>query len=265
MSYTKVGWQNSPNSSTPLTAENLDKMDSGIKKNSDDIEEANNAFSTFKTGEFETMTTDISNMKEDNTTNKKDISGLKTDVSGAKSSINDLKNNIDEINPKIKSLENIVEQLKKEVKQNVQDGVLQKVYPVGSFYISESTSDPATLFGFGQWEKIEDRFLIGASSNTPLRSTGGSFTHKHGTNASVNGTLTAAIGAVNNNINTLGYDAITEGPVSGFASATYIFSSNATPGSSGTHWNHGTKIYGETADVAIAPPYYAVNIWRRTA
>lgn len=121
MSYTKIGWQNSPNSSTPLTAENLDKMDSGIKKNSDDIEEANNAFSTFKTGEFETATTDISNLKQDNTTNKKDISGLKTDVSGAKSSINDLKNEIDKINPKITELESVTGQLSKDVSKAKED------------------------------------------------------------------------------------------------------------------------------------------------
>lgn len=121
MSYTKIGWQNSPNASTPLTAENLDKMDSGIKKNSDDIEETNSAFSTFKTGEFETATTDISNLKQDNTINKKDISGLKTDVSGAKSSINDLKNEIDKINPKITELESATGQLNKDVSKAKED------------------------------------------------------------------------------------------------------------------------------------------------
>lgn len=38
MSYTRVNWQNSPNTSTPLSAENLNKMDAGIKQNADDIE-----------------------------------------------------------------------------------------------------------------------------------------------------------------------------------------------------------------------------------
>lgn len=121
MSYTKVGWQNSPNSSTPLTAENLDKMDSGIKKNSDDIEEANNAFSTFKTGEFETATTDISNLKQDNTINKKDISGLKTDVSGAKSSITQLRQDVDGIKPKVTTLESVTGQLDKDVSKAKED------------------------------------------------------------------------------------------------------------------------------------------------
>jgi hypothetical protein len=261
MGYTKIGWQNSPNASTPLTAENLDKMDSGIKKNSDDIEEANNEFSKFKTDEFATATTDISNMKEDNTTNKKDISGLKTDVSGAKSSINDLKNNIDKINPKIKSLENIVEQLKKEVKQNVQDGVLQKVYPVGSFYISESTVSPATLFGFGRWEKIEDKFLIGASRNTPIKSSGGSKTHSHGNKNGRNGNLAAAIGAVNGNVNAIGYKAANDTDISVLGNATFVVS-GAGQGFAG--WNHFTAVVGQTAEDGTLPPYYAVNIWRRT-
>ena len=38
-SYTRVNWQNSPNTATPLSADNLNKMDAGIKKNADDIEQ----------------------------------------------------------------------------------------------------------------------------------------------------------------------------------------------------------------------------------
>lgn len=38
-SYTRVNWQNSPNTATPLSAENLNKMDAGIKQNADDIEQ----------------------------------------------------------------------------------------------------------------------------------------------------------------------------------------------------------------------------------
>lgn len=38
MSYTRVNWQDAPSVSTPLTASNLNKMDAGIKQNTDDIE-----------------------------------------------------------------------------------------------------------------------------------------------------------------------------------------------------------------------------------
>lgn len=38
-------------------------------------------------------------------------------------------------------------------------GVCNKVYPIGSVYISFGSEDPATIFG-GEWERIEDRFLL---------------------------------------------------------------------------------------------------------
>lgn len=53
--------------------------------------------------------------------------------------------------------------------------VLNMIYPVGSIYLSVNDTSPADLFG-GTWEKIENRFLIGASSSKPVNSTGGSNT-----------------------------------------------------------------------------------------
>lgn len=52
---------------------------------------------------------------------------------------------------------------------------INAVYPVGSIYLSVNNTSPTYLFG-GTWEKIEDRFLIGASSSKPVNSTGGSNT-----------------------------------------------------------------------------------------
>ena len=37
-------------------------------------------------------------------------------------------------------------------------------YPVGSIYISAASTSPADMFG-GTWEKIKDRFLLGADSS----------------------------------------------------------------------------------------------------
>nr|DAQ73737.1 MAG TPA: Receptor Binding Protein [Caudoviricetes sp.] len=141
-----------------------------------------------------------------------------------------------------------------------QSQLLQRVYPIGSLYISESTVSPATLFGFGRWEKIEDRFLIGASRNMPIKSSGGSKTHAHGNKDGRNGNLAAAIGATNNQPNTIGYKAANDTNIGAVGGATYVVAGTSIGFGS---WNHFTQVVGQTAEDGTLPPYYAVNIWRR--
>ena len=57
------------------------------------------------------------------------------------------------------------------------DQVISKVYPVGSIYMSVNSTDPGTLFG-GTWERIQGKFLLGASSGHTAGSTGGAETVK---------------------------------------------------------------------------------------
>lgn len=51
------------------------------------------------------------------------------------------------------------------------------IYPVGSIYMSVNDTDPARLFG-GAWERIKERFLLGAGNTHTAGSTGGEFEHK---------------------------------------------------------------------------------------
>ena len=44
----------------------------------------------------------------------------------------------------------------------LQQNILKYVYPVGSIYISATSVNPSALFGFGSWQPIEGKFLIGA-------------------------------------------------------------------------------------------------------
>ena len=56
--------------------------------------------------------------------------------------------------------------------------VLQRVFPVGSFYTSYNiNTNPAQLLGFGTWTAVQGRFLLSASSAYPAGSTGGAATH----------------------------------------------------------------------------------------
>ena len=45
--------------------------------------------------------------------------------------------------------------------------IFDLIYPVGSFYISAKSTNPAILFG-GTWEQIQGRFLLGRSSSYPV-------------------------------------------------------------------------------------------------
>lgn len=51
------------------------------------------------------------------------------------------------------------------------------IYPVGSIYMSVSDADPALLFG-GTWERLKDRFLIGAGGAYEINKPGGASTVK---------------------------------------------------------------------------------------
>ena len=119
--------------------------------------------------------------------------------------------------------------------------------------------DPNIILG-GKWEKIEDRFLIGASKNTPIKSQGGSFTHSHGSLDGRNGNLAAAIGATNNNPNVIGYKAVNDTNIGALGNATYVVAGGSIGFAS---WNHFTAVVGQTASDTTAPPYYAVNFWKR--
>lgn len=66
---------------------------------------------------------------------------------------------------------------------NIQTLQLASVYPVGSIYINASVdTNPATLFGFGTWTKLENMFLFGSGNNYSLGDTGGEESHTLATN-----------------------------------------------------------------------------------
>lgn len=126
---------------------------------------------------------------------------------------------------------------------------LQSVYPVGAVYISTADTDPETLFGFGSWERIKDRFLLAAGDAYAAGATGGEATHQ----------LTIAEMPYHQhqmvNGNNSGYD------YSGWTKSTIVLS-DATKGWAG---NANTSYAGESASHNNMPPYLAVYMWRRTA
>ena len=54
---------------------------------------------------------------------------------------------------------------------------MEMMYPIGSIYLTTISLDPSITFGFGVWERIEGKFLLGASGQFPAGSEGGEMEH----------------------------------------------------------------------------------------
>ncbi len=148
------------------------------------------------------------------------------------------KNGINSLNTKVENLENNSSVIPNKV--TAIETKLANFYKVGSIYMSLDNTSPASLFG-GTWEKIEGKFLLGASGSYAVGSSGGESTH----------TLT----------------------VSEMPSHTHDYYRMKSGGT--TWWVSGSSgtIFDQTYEKTNAtgggkahnnmPPYLAVNIWRR--
>ena len=111
---------------------------------------------------------------------------------------------------------------------------------------------PAARYG-GSWEKVTDRFLVGAGGSYALGSTGGSAMHTHDLDG------LAQILNTETNIFVYTYKQSTAPWIS-----TAYFSVSGTGGKS-VQPSAGVKVSGNTNAAANEPPYIAVNIWRKVA
>lgn len=121
------------------------------------------------------------------------------------------------------------------------NGIALKAYPVGAYYISESATSPASLFG-GTWTQVTGRFLRAANDTA----TGGSDTH----------TLTTAQLPKNK-----AYSSANVNGNAGFSDA--LYTGAFTQGSEYVHLNL-TYIGGGRSHNNM-PAYKDVYVWRRTA
>lgn len=84
----------------------------------------------------------------------------------------------DAINASKSTLQNYVNQGNEILQDTINNKNPLAAYPVGSYYISNSEANPATLFGGGTWEPLEQGMvLLSQGTNYPAGSTGGEDTH----------------------------------------------------------------------------------------
>lgn len=144
--------------------------------------------------------------------------------------------------------------------------------PVGTYYGNDSDpTNPATLFGFGTWVRVEGRALMGCDGTgagtfgTP-GAQGGALTHthtaagtaitvdqmpSHGHSISMTTTVTPSSSGGNNKMMT-----DPDGTAINVPSATYISANNTGGGQTHTHTINSAS---------SLPPYRVAYLWRRTA
>lgn len=166
-----------------------------------------------------------------------------------------------------KATRDYVEQQLKSFKNQIEEKsiptVIDKIYPIGSIYLSMSSANPSTLFDIGEWELIStNRMLIGAGDKYTVGATGGAETVALTKSQipKIEGTISMHNGATATNIQGV------EG----------CFSSNLK--NTGTYMDQGTQLTnsntqsygrinfsneGKNESHNNMPPYYAVYMWRR--
>jgi hypothetical protein len=138
--------------------------------------------------------------------------------------------------------------------------ILQKIYSVGSLYFNTTDIDPATIFGFGTWERVSKNMTLwGASAN------GEAGTTKEAGLPDIIGNLDSS-GLINEG--PIGYPAV-GGMFKALNRVTGQYRQPDGPASVPT-WNsidarasYSNAIYGKST--TVQPPALVVNIWRRTA
>ena len=153
--------------------------------------------------------------------------------------------------------------------------MLERIYPIGSMYFSIDGSTPKTLFDFGEWEQIQDRFLVAAGNEYENGSMGGEAEHL------------LTIDEMPNHKHQLGFTSDNDGNWSLNKPNSIIYATSTASikgqgpqgvsrsyGVNGTFGDRGVKTYEDSTIIDFTggslahnnlPPYLAVYIFKRIA
>lgn len=129
--------------------------------------------------------------------------------------------------------------------------LVNKIYPVGSLYMSAKATSPASLFG-GAWEQIKDRFILAAGDTYAAGTSGGEANH----------TLSTSEMPEHNHRMYSNYNAASHGSdkhVFDYTSGAFKAQSLYTP------IDNITEYTGKSQPHNNMPPYLTAYTWRRIA
>lgn len=139
---------------------------------------------------------------------------------------------------------------------NIADAI-ESLYPIGTIYTNKTdATNPATLFGFGTWTAITDKFIVAAGTTYAAGTAYGAATHIH--------PLSDA-GAAR-----MSYSATGTGPLAYqyVETDSYVKNISVTTGAIVTGSGSATRgisLGGATDAGSTIPPTVAAYVWERTA
>ena len=173
-----------------------------------------------------------------------------------------------------KALENAIKELKKYVDQQSPGGVtLDRVYPIGSVYISANGANPNAIIG-GTWEEFATgRTLIGCdpadNDLTETGMTGGEKTHTLTIEEMPSHNHSASTGEAGKHTHTVGYRKRQEAYGKGTLDAMHWNTGTASTIATSEVANHSHTVTVESTGSGTAHnnmmPYITVRMWKRTA
>lgn len=139
-------------------------------------------------------------------------------------------------------------------------------YPVGSIYMSVSSTDPATLFG-GTWERIKDAFLLSAGDTYAAGATGGSASHYHNYRVGWRAWFRNIITEDTRLIQLYNYqtNSWTTGGIDSSLPNSTARNSGLSAGTTSVTNADKISATAATSSGSNMPPYLAVYVWKRTA
>lgn len=168
--------------------------------------------------------------------------------------------------------------------------IVDIIYPIGSIYMSVNDISPQILFG-GTWERLEDKFLLGAGNTYTANDTGGNATHTHSighthgvpgvAHTHTTGDHILTVSEIPSHTHKTGIDGKNAGSYNTGVSSAYVYFDqtlglNTTATGGGKAHNHGntgsTTPNGTTTNSQSTttsgsssnmPPYLVVYMWKR--
>ena len=147
---------------------------------------------------------------------------------------------------------------------NIIEQFFNRIYPVGSIYMSVNNVSPGTLFG-GTWQKIENQFLLASGSSYSLGSTGGAATVTLAQSQIPNYTIANLPAIVSENHRNWNNNGLADASLGSPTTSKKGIGNNGNWISSGTQWGWTIKTNGGGQAHNNMPPYLVVNVWKRTA